>query len=44
MILESLTDTDILLLVEEVIRVGLCHAICQYLKTNDKCIKVDDKK
>ena len=42
--LESLTDIDMLLLVEQAIRVGICHAIIQYVKTNNKCMKVYEKK
>ena len=34
--LELLTDNDILLMVEEGIRGGICHAIHKYAKANNK--------
>ena len=33
--LDLLTDIDILLVVEKGIRGGICHAIYQYVKTNN---------
>ena len=36
--LELLTDYDILLMVEEGIRGGICHSIHRYAKTNNKCM------
>ena len=41
--LESLTDYDILLMVEEGIRGGICHAIHRHAKTNNKYMKNYDK-
>ena len=41
--LELLTDIDILLMVEEGVRVGICHAIHWYAKANNKYIKDYDK-
>ena len=38
-----LTDIDVLLMVEKGIRGGICHAIHQNAKTNNKCIKDYDK-
>ena len=38
-----LTDYDILLMVEEVIRGGICHAIHRHAKTNSKYMKNYDK-
>ena len=37
--LDLLTDIDMLLMVEKVIRVGICHAIHQYVKANNKGMK-----
>ena len=37
--LESLTDVDMLLMVEKGIRGGICHAILRYAKANNKCMK-----
>ena len=42
--LELLTDYDMLLMVEEEIRGGICHAIQRYAKTNNKYMKDYDKK
>ena len=41
--LELLTDYDILLMVEEEIREGICHAIHRYAKANNKYMKNYDK-
>ena len=41
--LESITDIDMLLMVEEGIRRGMCHAINQYSKGNNKYTKEYDK-
>ena len=42
-ILELLADIDMLLMVEKGIRVGICHAIHQYAKANNKYMKDYDK-
>ena len=41
--LELLTDIDMLLMVEKRIRGGICHAIHQYSKANNKYVKDYDK-
>ena len=41
--LELLTDYDILLMVEEGIRGGICHAIYRHAKANNKYTKNYDK-
>ena len=41
--LELLTDYDMLLMVEEEIRGGICHSIHRYAKANNKCMKDYDK-
>ena len=42
--LELLTDNYMLLMVEEWIRGGMCHAIHRYAKPNDKYMKNYDEK
>ena len=37
--LELLTDNDMLMMVEKVIRGGMCHAVYRYAKANNKCLK-----
>ena len=37
--LELLTDYDMLLMVEEGVRGGICHSIHRYTKANNKCMK-----
>ena len=39
----SLTDIDLLLMVEKGIRGGICHANYRYAKTNSKYMKSYDK-
>ena len=41
--LELLTDIDMLLMVEKNLRGGICHAIYQYTKANNKYMKDYDK-
>ena len=41
--LELLADINMLLMVEEGIRGGICHAIHRYAETNNKYIKIYDK-
>ena len=41
--LDLLTDIDMLLMVEKVIRGGICHSIYRYAKSNDKYMKDYDK-
>ena len=41
--LDQLTDVDLLLMVEKGIRIGICHAIYRYAKTNKKCMNDYDR-
>ena len=41
--LELLTDYDMLLMVEEGVRVGICHSIHRYAKASNKHMKNYDK-
>ena len=41
--LDLLNDYDMLLMVEEGIRRGICHTIHRYAKANNKCMKNYDK-
>ena len=41
--LELMTDVDMLLMVEKVIRGGICHAIQRYAKINNKYMKNYDE-
>ena len=41
--IRSLTDIDMLLMVEKGIREGMCHSIYQYAKANNKCMRDYDK-
>ena len=38
-----LTDIDMSLMVEKNIRVGICYAIHQYVRADNKCMKDYDK-
>ena len=42
--LELLTDYIVLLMIEEVIRGGICHAVHRYAKTNNRYMKNYDKR
>ena len=42
--LELLTNNDMLLMVEEGIRIGICHAIHRYAKANNKYLKIYNEK
>ena len=42
--LELLTDIHMLLMVEKGVRAGICHAINQYAKANNKSMKDYDNK
>ena len=41
--LDHFTDTDLLLMVENVIRGGICHSIYRYAKASNKYMKYYDK-
>ena len=41
--LDLLTDIEMLLMVEKGVRGGTCHAIYEYVKANNKCLKDHDK-
>ena len=41
--IELLTNVDMLLMVEKIIRVGICHTIHKYAKANNKHMKNYDK-
>ena len=41
--LELLTDIDMLLIVEKIIREGICHTIHRYAKANDEYMKEYDE-
>ena len=40
---ELLTDINILLMVEKIIRGRICHSFCQYTKSNNTFVKDYDK-